>query len=414
MKTLFGPFAQILTFATAPIKGALPEKDLEILSGGGILVSDERIELVGDFEEIAKKNPKAQVETMPKNSVALPGFIDCHTHLCWAGSRGADYSDRNNGVSYVEIAKRGGGIQDSVKKTRAARDETLVALMLERLQKLSAAGCTSVEVKSGYGLSLEEELRHLRAIRAAARQKNLDIVPTCLAAHVKPFDWNQSSQAYLEHLAHEVLPRVKQEGLAQRVDIYVDEGAFQVEEARTYLQAAKALGFDLTLHADQFRSGGSKLAVEVGALSADHLEASSDEELRYLAQSKVTATLLPGATLGLGQAFPPARKLLDLGACVAIASDWNPGSAPNGDLLAQTAFLQANQKLSNYEALAGITYRASQALGLIDRGRIAPHQLCDLAIFPCQDYRDILYHQGQLRPTHAVKRGRILYDVSEG
>jgi imidazolonepropionase len=412
MKNLIGPFSQALPFQNAPLKGPLKDSQLEIIENAGILFEDENILEVGNFDSLLKKNPDSKIKRIEEATVVLPGFIDAHTHLCWAGSRAADYSDRINGVLYVEIAKRGGGIQDSVRKTRAAKNETLVANILGRLEYLNLNGCTTVEIKSGYGLSVEEELRHLRAIKTASRHPSVDIIATCLAAHVKPFDFSGSEKDYLDTIVKKLFPTLKQEGLCKRVDIYVDDGAFDVATAKTYLLEAKKLGFEITLHADQFKNGGSQLAVELNAQSADHLEASSDEDIKRLAQSNCVATVLPGATLGLGQPFAAARALLDAGACLAIASDWNPGSAPNGDLLAQAAFLGAAQKLSNSEVLAGITYRASQALGLKDRGRIVANSLCDLVLFPCQDYREILYHQGQLRPSAVIKRGRFK-DVSE-
>ena len=230
-------------------------------------------------------------------------------------------------------------------------------------------------------------------------------MPTCLAAHIVPRDFEGGAAAWLERLAAELLPRVRAEGLAERVDVFIEESAFSPAEALRYLRQARALGFEAAVHADQFTVGGSAVAVEAGAVSADHLEASGEEEIRRLAASGVVAVALPGASLGLGMRFAPARRLLDAGACLAIASDWNPGTAPMGDLLLQAALLGAAEKLTMAETWAAVTVRAAAALKLADRGVLAPGRLADLAAFPAADWREILYNQGRLKPAAVWKRG---------
>ncbi|ASU32911.1 imidazolonepropionase [Mucilaginibacter xinganensis] len=400
MKTLHGPFTQILPLTGMPLKGALTDDQLQVIPDGGIMVENGLILIVGDFETLRKENPSAQINLIEGDGVLLPGFVDCHTHICFAGSRAKDYAMRIQGKTYLEIAKAGGGIWDSVTQTRAADEALLTELLLKRIERHLAEGVTTIEVKSGYGLSVEQELKQLRAIKVASTQTKASILTTCLAAHMAPKDFNGSQNDYLEHILTGLLPVIKKENLASRVDIFIEESAFNAENATIYLTKAKQMGFDITVHADQFTTGGSKVAVNLGAVSADHLEASGDAEIKLLANSNTVAVTLPGASLGLGMPYAPARKLLDAGACLAIASDWNPGSAPMGDLLMQAAVMSAAEKLSTAEVFAGLTFRAAKALNLTDRGILAAGMRADLQIYPANDYREILYQQGKLKPKN--------------
>ncbi|MCL4163933.1 UNVERIFIED_CONTAM: hypothetical protein GTU68_018384, partial [Idotea baltica] len=302
-----------------------------------------------------------------------------------------DYAARNNGKTYLEIAKEGGGIWSTVRHTRAATQDSLVALMNGRMDRLLANGITTVEIKSGYGLGVEEELTLLRAIQAASQQHEMDVIPTCLAAHIVPKDIEGGEEAYLKLILEKLVPIVKSENLCNRFDVFIEESAFSVSGATGYLQSLKNQGFSLTVHGDQFTPGGSQVAIDCGALSVDHLEASGEKEIAALAKSEVIPVALPGASIGLGCDFTPARKLLDAGSSLAIASDWNPGSAPQGNLLIQAAILGTFEKLSAAEILAGMTFRAARALGLQDRGKLTEGQLADFIAFPGNDYREILY-----------------------
>ncbi len=354
------------------------------------------------------KNTGAELQEITEPMVLLPGFIDAHTHLCYAGSRAKDYALRVAGKTYLDIARSGGGILDTVRKTRAASQEELVKTLLQRCARHLAEGVTTCEVKSGYGLTVADELKMLEAIQTANQQQALELVPTCLAAHMCPPEFT-SPKEYLEMVVRELLPIVKAKNLAKRVDIFIEDTAFSEELALEYLQKAKELGFEVTVHADQFSTGGSHVAAQVQAISADHLEASGTHELEMMKQAKVVATVLPGASLGLGMHYAPARQMLDQGLCVAIATDWNPGSAPMGDLLLQAALLGASQKLTMAETLAGITYRAALALGLQDRGTLATGQLADFIAFPTDHYQEILYVQGKLKPTKIWKKGNLVH-----
>ncbi|MGB5402734.1 MAG: imidazolonepropionase [Robiginitalea sp.] len=406
---LIGPFAQLVTLEGLPLKGSLRDEQLIVREAVGIRVRGSEIMEIGPFERLAReaRTEKIEIVELPGGRVGVPGFVDAHTHSCFAGSRARDYALRNSGSTYLEIAKAGGGIWDSVQQTRMAPPEVLEALLLKRIHRFLNAGITTLEVKSGYGLSVSEELKMLRVIRSASEKTEMDLVSTCLAAHTCPKDFQGSVPEYLQLLETELLPVLIAEGLTSRLDAFVEQSAFTPREIMPYLQKGKAVGFDLTLHADQFTTGGSGVAITCGALSADHLEASGPSEIQALAKSEVIATALPGASLGLGCGFTPSRALLDAGACLAIASDYNPGSAPMGDLLTQAALLGTFEKLSNAEVLAGITFRAAAALALKDRGRLVAGQKADIAVFQTDHYNEILYHQGQLRPVQVVKNGRL-------
>lgn len=403
---LIGPFSQIISLQNIYLKGPLKDEQLHIIKNGGVVIEEGIIREVGDFETLASENPHCQIEEITENRVLLPGFIDCHTHICYAGNRAQDFAMRNAGETYLEIAQRGGGINSTVESTRKASEEELVSLTVKRANRHIQNGVTTIEVKSGYGLTEDSELKMLRAIQKANQQTPADLISTCLAAHLTPKDFDGNNEKYLEYILTEILPKVQQENLAKRVDIFVEQTAFSPKEAKRYLDKAMQMGFQSTVHADQFTTGGSDVAVEVGADSADHLEHSSDKEIKKLAQSPISAVALPGASIGLGEPLAPARKLLDAGASLAIASDWNPGSAPQGNLLMQASVLATYQKLSTAEVFAGITFRAANALRIINKGRIMKGMVADLQAYATKDYREILYHQGMMTPSTVWKNGQ--------
>lgn len=405
-----GPFIQIVTMRNLPLKGALPDEQLEVVENGALIIQNGRIAAMGNSETIRRRAESEGIPWHPieKPVVAIPGLVDAHTHICYAGSRAKDYAARSAGKTYLEIAQAGGGIWDTVQKTRAASKEALTESILGRTTRLLRSGVTTVEVKSGYALTVEGELKMLRAIEDANQNSHIDIVSTCLPAHIVPKDFGGTAMEYVEHLLADFFPIVQKEKLAKRADIFVEAEAFGLVEARHYLSTLDQLGFDLTVHADQFSTGGSQVAIECQARSADHLEASGEQQIQALAKSEVIPMALPGASLGLGCDFTPGRRLLDAGASLAIASDWNPGSAPMGDLLTCASIFGMAEKLSLAEILAGISFRAAAALGLHDRGRLAAGQIADISAFETSDYREIFYQQGQLRPTMVWKRGRLI------
>ena len=386
-----------------PERGAISDNSLEIIDDGGVVIEDGKIIEVGDFLSLSKNDLDVREITYP--CVLLPGFIDSHTHVCHYGNRSDEYAKRNSGISYQQILEEGGGIHNTMNSTSNSTDEQLTDDTLNRLKRHFQEGVLTCEVKSGYAPNLEDEVRMLRIINEIDSSNDIDLISTCLAAHVTPKKY-ESSKKYLDSIVNELLPIIKEENLSNRVDIFIEEKAFSVTEASNFLEKIKS-DFYITAHANQFTSGGLKVGVDNGAVSVDHLEVITDQEIDYLSKSDTTGVVLPGCSLGLGIPFAPARKLLDYNCKVSIASDWNPGSAPMGDLLMQASLLGSTEKLSNSEVLAGITCRAANALSLEDRGSLENGKIADMIGFKTNDFRDILYNQGKLKPSFICKRGKI-------
>ena len=389
--------------ANLPERGAISDNSLEIIDDGGVVIEDGKIIEVGDFLSLSKNNLDVREITYP--CVLLPGFIDSHTHVCHYGNRSDEYAKRNSGISYQQILEEGGGIHNTMNSTSNSTDEQLTDDTLNRLKRHFQEGVLTCEVKSGYAPNLEDEVRMLRIINEIDSSNDIDLISTCLAAHVTPKKY-ESSKKYLDSIVNELLPIIKEENLSNRVDIFIEEKAFSITEASNFLEKIKN-EFYITAHANQFTSGGLKVGVDNGAVSVDHLEVITDQEIDYLSKSDTTGVVLPGCSLGLGIPFAPARKLLDYNCKVSIASDWNPGSAPMGDLLMQASLLGSTEKLSNAEVLAGITCRAANALSLEDRGSLENGKIADMIGFKTNDFRDILYNQGKLKPSFICKRGKI-------
>jgi imidazolonepropionase len=405
---LIGPISQLLSLQDLVLKGPINDSALHTISNAGIAIEDGTIKAVDTWDALLAAYPKAMITELKGAYVAVPGYVDCHTHICFGGNRASDFALRNAGVSYLEIAQSGGGIWDTVSQTRKCTEQELTQIVIKNANKHLQLGVTTIEVKSGYGLSVEEEIKMLRAINSGNSETAADLVATCLAAHLKPKDFNGSNEDYLHYLVTNLFPVLQSENLTKRIDAFIETSAFSISEIAPYLQSAKELGFDITIHADQFTTGGSEVALQYGAISADHLEASEDKEIEALANSNTIAVALPGASLGLGCAFAPARKIIDKGGALAIASDWNPGSAPMGDLVCQASILATFEKLTTAEVFAGITFRAAAALNLFDRGRLIAGNKADFILYSTTDFRDILYYQGSLRPSKIWKSGKLV------
>ncbi|GAA4274152.1 imidazolonepropionase [Aquimarina gracilis] len=407
---LIGPITQVLTMESLSVKGAIKDEQLPILENAGILIEGNKIRSIGNFSELKEKAdiPNVEIIELHADHVCVPGFIDAHTHICFSGSRARDYAMRNAGKSYLEIAEAGGGIWDTVTQTRKTDQQELTLGIIKRANTLLKTGITTIEVKSGYGLSVKEELKMLRAIKNANIGTEADLIATCLAGHMLPKDFDGNHNEYLEAMGNTLFPILKEENLTNRIDAFIEKSAFMPSDIYPYFKKAKAMGFDITVHADQFSVGGSEVAVKMKAKSADHLEASTEDEIEMLAKSDVISVALPGASIGLGCSFTPARKILDAGGALAIASDWNPGSAPMGDLLTQACILGTFEKLSNSEVLAGITFRAAKALNLNDRGVLSEGMLADFNLFQTDHYNEIFYKQGKLVPNQVWKQGDLV------
>ena len=386
-----------------PLKGSITDEKLEIIENGGVIIDGNKILEVGKFSDLVKK--EKNIFEIDFQFVLVPGFIDCHTHICHYGSRSEEYSKRNAGMSYQQILSEGGGIHNTMTATENASDEELEKVTVSRLDRHFNEGVLTCEIKSGYGSDLNQEVRLLNIINKINKNHAMGIIPTCLAAHVTPKIYNSSSE-YLEKIIEELIPVLEKKKLTNRIDIFIEEKAFSVSESFDYLSQLKNK-FDITVHANQFSSGGVKVGVDCGAKSVDHLEVIDDNEIRYLSNSNTSAVVLPGCSLGLGIPFAPARKLLDNNCKLSIATDWNPGSAPMGDLLQQSSLLGSIEKLSSAEVFSAITYRSADALGLNDRGKIEKEKLADFIGFKTDNYRDILYNQGKLKPSFICKRGEI-------
>jgi imidazolonepropionase len=410
---LVGPFAQLITMDGLPLKGPLQDDQLQVIPSAGVVIKDGKISALAPFKQLKSIAivEKWTIYELEDPYIAMPGLIDAHTHLCYAGSRANDYAMRLSGLSYLDIAASGGGIWSTVQYTRNASFDELYKKTQERALSLLRNGVTTAEVKSGYALEVEGEVRMLQVINQVDRANDIDLVPTCLAAHILPQDFYGSKIDYLNEIATNLLPIVAKQKLASRVDIFIEKSAFLPDESLEYLRKAKKMGFDITVHADQFTTGGTEVACIIGAISADHLEASNDKEITMLANSNVVPVCLPGSAIGLGNGFAPARKILDAGASLALASDWNPGSAPMGNLLIQASIMGAYQHLSMAETLAAVTFRAAAALNLFDRGIIKQGNIADIIAFPTNDYREVLYNQGAMKPTLIWKRGKLMSEV---
>ncbi|MEC7858176.1 MAG: imidazolonepropionase [Bacteroidota bacterium] len=389
--------------ANLPERGPINDENLQIIKDAGIVIENEKIVEIGVFDQLNKNI--SSVREINFTCVLLPGFIDSHTHVCYYGNRSDEYAKRKSGVSYQQILEEGGGIHNTMNSTSNSTDDQLKHDTLRRLKRHFLDGVLTCEVKSGYAPNLDDEIRMLQIINEIDNKNEIDLIPTCLAAHVTPKSFD-SAKSYLDSILNDLLPKIKEDNLSNRVDIFIEENAFSVSEASSFLYKVKN-NFSITAHANQFTPGGVKVGVDNGAVSVDHLEVITDQEINYLSKSETTGVVLPGCSLGLGIPFAPARKLLDNNCKVSIASDWNPGSAPMGDLLMQAALLGSLEKLSNAEVLAGITYRSANALSLEDRGSLEKGKIADMIGFETNDFKDILYNQGKLKPSFICKRGKI-------
>ena len=343
--------------------------------------------------------------------IVIPGLIDCHTHLAFGGWRAQEFEQRLLGRSYLEIARDGGGIAATVAATRATSDQVLLARCLGFLREMATLGVTAVECKSGYGLDGETELRLLRLYRALAARSGQHLVSTFLGAHAVPPEFRDRREDYVALLVETMLPAVAQEKLASFCDVFVEEGAFTVAEARRILGAARALGLGAKLHADQLSdSGGASLAAELGAVSADHLECVSPAGIRELARAGVVAVSLPIATLHLQQRPLPARALIEAGVPVAVATDFNPGTAPSAHLPLALLLACTLQRMTPAEALKGATVYAARALAL-DRetGSLEPGKRADFAVLDAESVTHWLYHFRANACVATVARGVLMW-----
>jgi imidazolonepropionase len=408
---LFVNAAQVVTCA-GPARARRGEelRDAGVLTGAAVATDGERIAAVGNEATLRRQFAEAEIVDCG-HGVLLPGLVDSHTHAIFGKARFEEQEMRAAGLDYMDIARRGGGIHASVRDLRARSEDELVALALPRLRRLASYGATTVEVKSGYGLTLEDELKSLRAIQRLQGMLPLRLVPTFLGAHEIPLEWRGNPEGradYVDLIVKEMIPRVVEGGLAQFADVFCEPGVFTVEESRAVLSAARAAGLRLKLHADELRpSGGAELAAQLGATSADHLAAISDPGIRALAASGTVATMLPGTMLFLGKdRHAPARALIDGGAAVALATDFNPGTSPTPNFPLILALAVSQLHLSVSEALLAATVNGAAALALAhETGQLAAGFSADLALFDIEDVRELPYWYGDRRCRATWVRG---------
>lgn len=386
--------SEILTGAGIRAKDGrrVREEDLGRILDGAIVYSDRRIEWIGPTSELPRKYARVRKRDLRGKQAVIPGMVDCHTHLVFAGNRADEFALRCGGATYEEIAARGGGIVSTMRATREASVAELERLAVARLREMSSYGVRTIEIKSGYGLSVDSELKLLEVIpRLRKRFPELTLTATFLGAHAFPPD--RSRGEYLSDILERMLPEVARRKLADSCDVFIDKGYFTVSEGRAILSRARELGLKIKVHADELEDTGSaSFAAEMGALSADHLLKISDEGVRKIAASQTVAVLLPGTAFYLKAAHAPARKLLDAGAAVAISTDFNPGTSMCLSLPAVLTISALYLGMTRAELFAAVTYNAAKALGLekskgtLERG-LAP----DFAVLPFASFEEIYY-----------------------
>jgi imidazolonepropionase len=385
--------------------------DAVVRRGVAVHVRDDRVVAVAPERDLRAAHPDATLVACDQG-VLTPGFVDSHTHAVFGRARYEEQELRATGVPYMEIARGGGGIHASVRDLRERTEQDLFELAVPRLARLAASGVTTVEVKSGYGLSLDEELKTLRVIRRLSDALPMRIVPTWLGAHEIPLDHRDRADGrreYLDRLVHEMLPAVVHERLARFADVFCEPGVFTVDEAREILSASRSAGLGIKLHADELAAGGgAELAAELGATSADHLAAVSDAGISALAHAGTVATLLPATLLFLGKReHAPARRLVDAGVPVALATDFNPGTSPTTNFPLVLTLGVSQLRLGVAEVLVAATVNGAAALGLADRaGQIAPGFSADLALWAIDDARELPYWLDAGRCRASWTRGK--------
>ena len=396
--------------AATPAEPTLGGEILQRIPHAAMAGRDGRIVWIGPEHDLPASLLAASPQVLDAGGgVLMPGFIDPHTHAVFSGWREQDFVRRLQGHGYADIAAAGGGIATTVRATRAAREEDLAASLLERLDRMLALGVTTVEVKSGYGLDLEAELRQLRAISAAARAHPVRLVPTFMGAHAVPPEYRDRRQAYIDLVTQQMLPAVAAEGLATFCDVFVDTGAFTLQEGRQILAAARDLGLQGKVHADELTScGGAELAAEMGAVSAEHLLHASDAGIAAMAAAGVVAVLLPATSFLLRETPAQAERFRQAGCAIAVGTDFNPGSSPCEALPLAAAMGCIGNGLTPDEAIVGITASAAAATGLAtETGSLRPGMSMDVVVLDAPDPVHLVYRFGANLVRDVVARGRI-------
>lgn len=411
--TLITNIGQLLTMdKQGPVKG-VEMNDLTVLENTAIGIKDGKIEWIKKADEISAVKTDKLIDA--KGKLVTPGLVEPHTHLVFGGSREQEMALKQQGVPYLEILKQGGGILSTVNATKQASFEELLEKALFHLDRMAMHGITTVEAKSGYGLDKETELKQLRVAKEAGSKHPLDLVSTFLGAHAVPPAFKDNPKAFLDQMSG-LFDEIKKDDLAEFVDIFTETGVFSVEQSRDYLQKAKEKGFGLKIHADEIDPlGGTELAVEMGAVSGDHLAVTSDEGIKQLAASDTIGVILPGTSFYLGKdVYARAREMIDAGAAIAISTDFNPGSSVTENLQLIMAIAALKLKLSPAEIWHAVTINAAYAIGRgHEAGRIAAGRKADIVIWDAPNYLYLPYHYGVNHANTVIKDGVTLYERPE-
>lgn len=378
--------------------------DLAIVQNGGMLIHDGRVMQTRSSDEIKKALPAGAQIVDATGKVVLPGFVDAHAHPVFAGNRVDEFEMRAREATYEEIAASGGGIRSTVRKTRAASEDELLESAKKHAEWFLKGGTTTVEAKSGYGLTVEDELKILRVIRRLNTETPIEFVPTFLGAHAIPDEFRSAPEQYVALVIHKMMPRVAEERLAESCDIFCERGYFDLADSEKILQAAQEHGLRLRMHVDQLtNSGGAFLAARLHAATADHLEQANAAEIAALAEAGVQPVLLPGSVYALGKTrYPRAREMIEAGLAVVVASDFNPGSSPTPSMPMILSLASTQMKMTPAESVTAATINAAYSLNRGDRiGSLEAGKLANFALYDCDDYRELAYYFG-VSQTHSV------------
>lgn len=413
MATLFTGIKQLLTFAgdAAPRAGAAM-RETGLVKNAAVLVENGVIEAAGPRASVHRHRLAKKAKVVETGGVCLPGFVDSHTHMVFAEPRLKDFSMRTAGATYQEIKAAGGGIISSIGAVRKQPQRAMAAQLAGRAARFLQCGTTTAEVKSGYGLSLDSELKILRAVREAAKLTPLEMLPTLLAAHGVPPEFAGEPQKYLDHIVSEILPKAAAEKLAVFADIFCEKGYFTPEQTAAYLKKAREFGFVPKVHSEQLSNyGGTRAGASAGAISADHADHVYAEDIAAMREAGTIATLLPASNFYLALAkYPPAREIIAEGVPVALATDFNPGTCPCWNMQFVAAVACTHCGMTPEEALCAATVNGAWALGIGDRcGSVAPGMKADLAFFAADDYRELCYYFGSSQASMTVKAGRVAW-----
>ena len=408
---LLGAGQLITCRAEKPLRGE-DLSDPGIIEGGALAVRDGRIIAIGTTGELEQRFRDSDLSEVidVEGRVVMPGWVDPHTHAVFPGYRADEYEARIRGDSYLEIEKGGGGIKRTVRDLRSTGEDRLFELSRRRILKMMKSGVTSLEIKSGYGLDLENEMKMLRVISRLADQLPLDIVPTFMGAHQKP---EENPDDYVKLLVEDMIPKVAESGLADYIDVFCEKGVFGLEETREILDAGKKNGFGLKAHTDEiFAIGGTELAVEMGAVSVEHLTRITPEGIRALSGSETIGILLPGTSFGLASShFAPARELVDAGAAIAIATDFNPGSNPSSSMPLAVSIACSQMGLVPAEAINAATVNAAWSIGLGGQtGSLMEGRKSDMVVYDIEDYREIPARAGLDHSVMVIKEGSLVWE----